>query len=176
MKTNISVLFALAVSVCMISACAVPAQGAWGDTITVTVTASGTYSVTVNVSTWVIGAVSYGDGEQVTAVTAYKVTNNGTQKANVEIKLTEPTTWTHVTTFAALDADNEYMLNTSTITSVNSDAATDITGITTTDSSGFVDGLTPGDHETFGLELYVPNTGTITSQQSIVVTLTGSAG
>ena len=175
MKTAI---IAFAVATCLLAAIATPVLGAWSNTITVTVTASGDYTITVNQSAWGIGTVAYGSGEYTTSTSEFRVTNNGTAPVDVEIKLANPTVWTQMDAWGGGPDEDEFMMNATDPTDTYATATTAVNGIDTTDSSGFIDGLAPTDSNDialFGLEFYMPPSGTTLSEQSITVTLTGSA-
>jgi len=176
MKTYTKKLATFALAVCLIGAYAGFAS-ADSNTIDVTVTAqASTFTFDCNVSTWAIGSQSYGSGEY--TKNTIEVNNTGDGPIDIEIKLTNPTDWTHATEIGSWGGDDVYMMNASAPTDTYATSTSAVNGIDTSDSSGFIAALQAtdgGDISTFDLTFLMPASGTTTSEQTITITLTSSA-
>lgn len=129
-------------------------------TITVTVTPSGTLSITVNPTTWANGQLSYGSSNSTTGG-YFNVTNDGTVSCKVQIKASDTADWT----LGSSAGYNQFVMQAST-----DGGSTWSLTLSTTFQDLFAK-IDPSAYSTFDLKLTMPTSGSSTSQQTITVTL-----
>ena len=138
----------------------IPVNASDTATITVTVTPSGTLSITVSPTSWDNGQLSYGSSNS-TSSGYFTVTNDGTITCKVQIKGSDTTDWT----LASSAGYNQFVMEVSTDGGSNWDFAL------TTSYQDLFTSINPSSSDTFDLKLTMPTSGSTSSQQTITVTL-----
>jgi len=156
MKRILPILVATAMLVGWI----IPANAGETATITVTVTPSGTLSITVSPTTWDNGELAYGSSNS-TSGGYFTVTNDGTITCKVQIKASDTTDWT-LSTSAGY---NQFVMKAST------DGGTTWSLTLTTSFQDLFSSIDPSSSDTFDLQLTMPTSGSTSTQQTITVTL-----
>ena len=156
MKRILPILVATAMLVGWI----IPVNAGETATITVTVTPSGTLSITVSPTTWDNGELAYGSSNS-TSGGHFTVTNDGTITCKVQIKASDTTDWT-LSTSAGY---NQFVMKAST------DGGTTWGLTLTTSFQDLFSSIDPSSSDTFDLQLTMPTSGSTSTQQTITVTL-----
>ena len=138
----------------------IPVNAGETATITVTVTPSGTLSITVSPTTWDNGELAYGSSNS-TSGGYFTVTNDGTITCKVQIKASDTTDWT-LSTSAGY---NQFVMKAST------DGGNTWSLTLTTSFQDLFSSIDPSSSDTFDLQLTMPTSGSTSTQQTITVTL-----
>jgi len=126
--------------------------------ITCTATASGSVAITLNQSTYAFGSVAL-SGSAVTHVDYFNLTNTGTINCDVTIQHNDSSDWT-ASAYASIGVD-AFAMN---FTVDDGSTYTEIANTGTTLKSNL--GIGGGNHQDFGLKLWMPSSSTVGTEQS----------